>query len=55
VSTPLDADGAAALIVAAGQRAAGVHVTPGGVTSLQAAQLGGAEPGAEPGRGSGQP
>ena len=41
---PLDADGAAALLAAAGQRAAGVHVTPDGVQDLQAAQLGGAQP-----------
>jgi hypothetical protein len=46
VSTPvpLDADGAAALLAAAGQRAAGLHFTPDGVTTLQAAQLGAAEP-----------
>jgi len=48
VSTPdpasLDADGATVLLAAAGQRCAGLYVTPDGVTTLQAAQLGGAQP-----------
>jgi hypothetical protein len=41
---PLDADGAAALLAAAERRAGGLHFTPDGVTTLQATQLGGAEP-----------
>jgi hypothetical protein len=51
---PPDADSAAAL-AAAGQRNAGVYVTPGGTQDLQTAQLGGAEPDPEPGREGGQP
>jgi hypothetical protein len=55
VTTPPDADGAAALLAAAGQRAAGVMVTADEVLDLQTVQLGSAQPEAQPDQGGGQP
>ena len=52
---PLDADAAMALLAAAAQRGAGVHASLDGVTTLQAAQQGGAEPATEPDGEGGQP
>jgi len=54
VTASAAADGALAVLAAAGQRNAGVYVTPDGTRDLQQVHLGSAEPEPEPDGAGGQ-